>query len=246
MSGCLMSSTVVRPRMRSVSEDDDLAAVDLGLDGDALLGAAILAGDDAVIGHVDQAAGEIARIRRLERGVGQALARAVGRVEVFQHGEPFLEVGKDRRLDDRAVGTRHEAAHAGELLHLLGRAARAGMRHHVDGVHLLDAAGFRVDARLGDFLHHFGRDQVGAFRPGIDDEIVLLLVGGETVLILLLVFAHPVAGLVDQLGLGVGHHHVVLAEADAGLAGFAEAERSSPRRRTGPSPSGRNGDRPRR
>ena len=50
----------------------------------------------------------------------------------------------------------------------------------------IDAARFRVDLRLGDFLHHFGRDLVGAFRPGVDDEVVLLLVGGETVQILLL------------------------------------------------------------
>src|SRR6185312_16314901 len=46
---------------------DDLAAVDLGLDGDTLLGAAIFGRDDAVVRHVDEAAGEIARIRRLER-----------------------------------------------------------------------------------------------------------------------------------------------------------------------------------
>ena len=125
----------------------------------------------------------------------------------------------------RAVGTRHQAAHAGKLLHLLRRTAGAGMRHHVDGVHLLDAAGLGIDLRLGDFLHHFGRDQVGAFRPGVDDKVVLLLVGGETVLILLLIFAHPMARLVDQLLLGGRHDHVVLAERDAGLAGFAEAQR---------------------
>ena len=82
-----------------------------------------------------------------------------------------------------------------------------------------------IDLRLGDFLHHFGRDQVGALRPGVDNEIVLLLVGGQTVLILLLILTHPVTGLVDQLGLRIRHDHVVLAERDAGLAGLAEAQR---------------------
>ena len=77
----------------------------------------------------------------------------------------------------------------------------------------------------GDFLHHFGRDLVGAFRPDVHHEIVLLLVGGQTVLILLLIFAHAMARFVDQLLLGGGHDHVVLAERDAGLAGFAEAQR---------------------
>src|SRR6185312_11381181 len=115
----------------------DLTAVDLGLDGDTLLGAAILGRDDAVVGHVDETAGEIARVRRL--------ARAVGRVEVLEHGQAFLEVRQDRRLDDRAVRTRHEAAHAGKLLHLLRRAARARVAHHVDGVHLLDAPALGID-----------------------------------------------------------------------------------------------------
>ena len=225
VSGCLTSSAVVRPSDALGQRGHDLAAIDFRLDGDTLLGAAVFRRDDAVIGHVDQAAGQVTRIRRLQRGVGQTLAGAVGGVEVLQHGEAFLEVRQDRRLDDRAVGTRHQAAHAGQLLHLLRRTAGAGMAHHVDGVHLHDAAGFRIDLGLGDFLHHFGRDHVGALGPDVDDEVVLLLVGGQTVLILLLIFAHPVTGLVDQLHLGVRHDHVVLAERDAGLAGFAEAQR---------------------
>ena len=114
----------------------DLAAVDHGLDADALLGAAIFGRDDAVVGDVDEPAGEIARVGRLERGVGQTLARAVRRVEVLEHGEPFLEVGKDRRLDDLARRLRHQAAHAGQLLHLLLAAAGAGVRHHEDRVQL--------------------------------------------------------------------------------------------------------------
>ncbi len=146
------------------------------------------------------------------------------RIEVLEHGQPLLEVGEDRRLDDRAVGARHEATHAGQLLHLLRAAAGARMAHHVDGVHLLDASRLWVDLRLGDFLHHFGGDLVGALRPGVDDEVVLLLVGGQAVQILLLKFAHLVACLVDQLGFRVGHDHVVLAERDAGLARLAEAE----------------------
>ena len=113
-----------------------LAAVDHGLDGDALLGAAIVRRDDAVVGHVDKTARQIARVGRLERGVGQTLARAVRRVEVLEHGEPFLEVRKDRRLDDLARRLRHQAAHAGQLLHLLLAAAGAGIRHHEDGVQL--------------------------------------------------------------------------------------------------------------
>ena len=56
---------------------DDLAAVDFRLNGDTVLGAAILLRDDAIVRHVDETARQIARIRRLQRGIGQTLAGAV-------------------------------------------------------------------------------------------------------------------------------------------------------------------------
>ena len=224
-----------------------LAAIDFGLDRDTLLGAAIFRRDDAVIGHVDQAAGQVTRIRRLERGVGQTLAGAVGGVEVLQHGEAFLEVRQDRRLDDRAVGTRHQAAHAGQLLHLLRRTAGAGMAHHVDGVHLHARGRFPGSIlRLGDFLHHFGRDQVGALRPDVDHEIVLLLVGGQTVLILLLIFAHPVTGFVDQLLPWCPARPCRPCRTRCRPCRLRGSPAPSAHRRTARSPSGRSDDRPRR
>ena len=122
---------------------DHLAAVDHGLHGDAPLGAAIFRRDDAVVGHVDKTPRQITRVGGLQRGIGQALARAVRRIEVFEHGQPFLEVRKDRRLDDLARRLGHQAAHAGQLLDLLLRTAGAGIRHHEDGVDLLRAARFR-------------------------------------------------------------------------------------------------------
>ena len=109
---------------------DHLAALDHGLYAQTLFGAAVLHGDDGILGDVDQTPREIARVRGLERGVGQALAGAVGGVEVLQHGQAFLEVGDDRRLDDLARGLGHESAHAGQLLDLRRRAAGAGVRHH--------------------------------------------------------------------------------------------------------------------
>ena len=90
--------------------------------------------DDDVLGHVDQTAREVAGVGGLERGVGQTLAGAVRRDEVLEHGEAFLEVVDDRRLDDLAepagdllLRLRHQAAHAGELADLLAVTARAGV-----------------------------------------------------------------------------------------------------------------------
>jgi hypothetical protein len=54
-----------------------------------------------------------------------------------RHVQAFTEVRRDGRLDDRAVGLGHQAAHAGQLADLGGRTAGAGVGHHVDGVERL-------------------------------------------------------------------------------------------------------------
>ena len=81
---------------------DDLAALDDGPGLDAVHRAAIELVDDDVLRDVDETPRQVARVGRLERGVGQALARAVGRDEVLQHVEAFTEVRRDGRLDDLA------------------------------------------------------------------------------------------------------------------------------------------------
>ena len=125
-------------------------------------------------------------------------------------------------ISPRRLG--HQAAHAGELAHLRGRAARAGMRHHVDRVDLVVAA-VRVLLGRGDFLHHRVGDGFGALRPGVDHLVVLLALGDQAVVVLLLELLGEVARLLDRLPLRVRHHHVVLAERNAGLEGVMEAER---------------------
>ncbi len=108
-----------RPAENALTQSgNDLAGIDDGLHREAAVGPAIELGDDRVLRDVDETTGQVTRVRRLQRGVREALAGTVGRVEVLENVEAFLEVGRDRSLDDRAVGTRHEAAHAGELLHL--------------------------------------------------------------------------------------------------------------------------------
>ena len=113
---------------------EDLAALHDRRHDDAVDRAAVHLVDDDVLRHVDQTAGQVARVGRLERRVGEALAGAVRRDEVLQHREPLAEVRRDRRLDDLARGLGHQAAHAGELAHLLARAAGAGVGHQVDRV----------------------------------------------------------------------------------------------------------------
>ena len=99
---------------------DDLAGVfELG-DSNAVERAAVELADDGVLRDVDEAAGEVPGVRRLERGVGETLAGAVRRDEVLEHRETLAEVRGDRRLDDLARRLRHQATHGGELTNLLG------------------------------------------------------------------------------------------------------------------------------
>ena len=90
--------------------------------------------DDHVLRHVHELARHVAGVGGLERGVGQTLARAVRRDEVFQNRQTFAEVRENRLLDDVAAGLGHEAAQTGELAHLLLVAARAGIHHEINRV----------------------------------------------------------------------------------------------------------------
>ena len=148
-----------------------------------------ICGDHQVLRDVDETAREVARVRGLQRRVGETLAGAVRRDEVLQDVQAFAEVRRDRRLDDRAVRLRHQAAHAGELPNLRRAAARAGVGHHVDRVERLLLAALarafehRLDAEL---FHHRFRDLIVRARPDVDDLVVALAVGHETGRVLVL------------------------------------------------------------
>src|SRR3546814_8588430 len=73
---------------------------------------------DVCSSDLDKAASQIARIRRLERRVGTALAGAVRRVEILEDGEAFLKVRDNWRFNDLAGRLGHQATHARKLLHL--------------------------------------------------------------------------------------------------------------------------------
>ena len=205
---------------------DHFAALDQRLHRHTVLRLAVVLGHHQVLGDVDQAAREIARVRGLQRRVRQALAGAVGGNEVLQHVQAFAEVGGDRRLDDRAVGLGHQAAHAGQLSNLSRGAARAGVGHHVDRVerlllHLLAVA--VLDLFRAELLHHHLADLLAAARPDVDHLVVALAGGHQARGVLVLDLLHLALGLLDQLLLLRRDRHVVHAERDAGARGDAEA-----------------------
>src|SRR6202042_2872409 len=104
-----------------------------GFDVDTIAGTAVGFGDDNVLCHVAEAAGEIAGVGRFESRIGQTFTGAVRGDEVLEHVQTFAEVSRDGLLDDFAGGLGHQAAHAGELADLLFRSAGAGVGHDVNG-----------------------------------------------------------------------------------------------------------------
>src|SRR5262249_3462889 len=77
----------------TVAERLDLLAGVLELrDSNAVERPAVELGDDGVLRNVDETTREVAGVRRLEGGVGEALTRAMRRDEVLEDGETFAEV----------------------------------------------------------------------------------------------------------------------------------------------------------
>ena len=187
--GSMIFSSETRPMMRSRSGSMISPRFDDRPRLDAVERAAIVIRHDHVLRHVDETPREVARVGGLQRRVGQALARAVGRDEVLEHREAFAEVGLDRLLDDFARRLRHQAAHARQLADLLLRATSARVGHDVDGVELpvLVAAFHFAEHRVGDLL--------GDVRPHGDDLVVALAVGDRALEVLLFDLDHFVAGL---------------------------------------------------
>src|SRR6185437_9477525 len=197
---------------------DDVTGFHDGADVNSVHSAAILLADNHVLSDVNQAAGEVAGIRGLERRIRKALARAVRGYEVLEHRETFTEVGRDGRFNDFARRLGHEAAHAGELANLLFGSASAGISHHVNRVH---AAGLVQLLHIVEHLvGHFFRD-VG---PDFNNFVIALAVGDGAVKVLLLDVDHLLFGFADQVLLVIGDDHVINADGQAGLGGKAEAD----------------------
>ena len=164
---------------------------------------------------VDEPAGEVAGVGRLEGGVGQALAGAVRRDEELDDRQALAEVRADRELDDVAGGLGHQASHAGELADLVAAAARAGVGHHVDVI--------EAGAVLLEGLHHHRGELLVRLGPDLDDAVVALLLGDMAGYILLLDGLDLLVRGLDHLGLLLRHDDVVHADGRAEEGRVAEA-----------------------
>ena len=84
--------------LRRTAEDaladggDNVAAVNDRTDDNAAFGAAVGFGNDDVLRHVNQTAGQITGVRGLQRRIGQTFARTMRRAEVLGHRQAFFKV----------------------------------------------------------------------------------------------------------------------------------------------------------
>ncbi len=83
-----------------IQRRDDLFTVLQGGADQTAQRAAILLGDNHVVGYVDKTTGQVSGVGSLHGGVGKTLTGTVRCDEVLQHRHTFLEVGDNRVLDD--------------------------------------------------------------------------------------------------------------------------------------------------
>ncbi len=115
--------------------------------------------NDAILRDIDQTPGQVTRVRGLQRRIGQPFRAPCVELKVLEHGQAFLEVRYDRRLDDFARRLGHQTPHTGQLLDLRGGTTRTGMRHHVHRVDLLAGLTWTSPAIISSATSSVQRDQ---------------------------------------------------------------------------------------
>ncbi len=138
----------------------------------------------------------------------------MGGDEVLEYRHTLLEVGDDRVFDDVRTGSSrflrlgHKSTHTAELLDLGGGASGPGIQHHIDRVESLLVGRNLVGHDLGELVVHG--------RPEVDDLVVSLVVGDETVVIVVTDTGNLLVGILHEGGLLRRDEHVAEVEGDAG------------------------------
>ena len=188
------------------------------LDPDATGRPAVVDADDELLGHVDQTPGQVPRVGRAQRGVGQSLAGAVGGDEVLQDREALTEGGLDRPGDHLTARVGHQALHAGDLADLLRVPSGTRVHHHVE----------RVEGDRGQLGLH-GPPDLGVGRgPDLDLLLAPLVVGDDAPLELRLRLLGLLLVAVEDGLLVRRRLHVVDGDGQTRLGGEAEAQRLDP------------------
>ena len=198
---------------------DDLTALHQGRHRHPAEGLTIMRQDNHVLRHVHQAAGQIARVGRLEGGVRKPFSRSVRRNEILQYAQAFAEIRGDRGFHDFPARLGHESAHAGKLSNLLQTATRARVRPR------RAAAVHHVKVLALELLEHLARNLLGHLCPDIHNLVIPFAVCDEALAVLALDVDNLSLGFIDQ---GLLHHrnvHVVDSDRQPRLGGVLEPQR---------------------
>ena len=114
-------------------------------------------------------------------------------------------------FDNFTVWLGHQTTHTGNLTHLCGGTAGAGVSHHVYGVNVT-----MIDFR--NILHHLIGNLIRTGSPDINDFVIFLALGNQTVLILLFKFLNLSFGFGNQSGFGFRNNQIVFTERNTSLA----------------------------
>ena len=184
-------------------------------DLDAAGGAAVVFTDDDVLSDVDQAAGEVARVRGAKRGIHQALTSAVGGNDVLGDREAFAEIGANWEVDDLPLRVGHQTAHANQLTHLGHISPGAGVSHHphrVEWIVLVEVAANGLNQTL-----------IG-LSPGVDHLGVTFHLGDFTKPVALLGRRDLIFGLLEQGAFVARNAKIVNRNRHGGLGRETEAQ----------------------
>ncbi len=142
----------------------------------------------------------------------------MSRDKIFEHTQPFAEVGSNWPLDNFARRFCHQTAHPGELLYLLAVAPGAGVLHQVHRVKFLTAL-----VVLKGPEHHVGNFFTG-LGPDVDDLVVALAIGNDTAAVLLLHQRDLLVSLVQLRLLFIRDNHIGNADRYPRLGGPIKPE----------------------
>ena len=140
-----------------------------------LLGTAVNLGDHQVLRDVHQTTGQVTRVRRLQRRIGQTFARAVGRDEVLQTSRPSrkLAVIGVSMMEPSGLAIRPRIPASWRICAAEPRAPESAIHEdRVEGL-LLDLFAVASLHGLGtELIHHGLGDLVVRPRPDVDHLVV--------------------------------------------------------------------------
>ena len=176
---------------------------------------AVFFGNNHILRHIHQPTGQVPGIGRLQSGIGKTLTGTVGRDEVLQHRQTFLEVRENRVFDDFApagpglLRLGHKSTHTAKLTNLLLGTTRSGIQHHEHRIEAL-----AIGRKLG---HHRVGQLVVSMCPDVDNLVVTLVVGDETHVVIVHHFFHVRIGFGNQFFLHLRDNHIAQVERKTAL-----------------------------